>query len=449
MKKIFLAIAIAITFALTIISVLPNKIYASQIDKNTISKTNNILDSANLYQGTTLGVSGLPVIEPNNFSRVVSKEFISVFPNTTYSLTCYNSNMQLFEVNYYDKNKNCLALNTINENDYQFTTPDNCYYIILLFRMKDNSTIYVNDVVSSVMFNLGTNYLAYEPYIPLENNKGYQDGYNQALIDNMYWLNEFNTTIVDIKELGSNYSAKENDFLIMPIEYKTGLYGSANFNDLVYDFASYIADYESIMEQEIEIELSFESPILLNNEIRFTTNDITGFTFISESKNEYNYDFVFTSEGAKDYLHDFTNLNEPYSFMNKPIKAMKIRFIQTRYSTTPNPSISFVANLFNEGYSQGYDEGNANGYNQGFNGGYDKGYDEGFFSGYQGGYNEGVQNGDLKSTGLQQMFLTILGFPITALQGIFNFEIFGINLLSLITFILTIGIVVFVIKKFI
>lgn len=82
-------------------------------------------------------------------------------------------------------------------------------------------------------------------------------------------------------------------------------------------------------------------------------------------------------------------------------------------------------------------------YNEGFSKGEEKGYIEGFSNGQSRGYTEGVAEGEVASNFL----LTLFSAPTYILSTIFNFEIFGINIYLLITFLLTIVIVGFVLKK--
>lgn len=444
-NKLIFASVIALIFVITIFVSLPSKVYASEVktaslstydsySNNTISKTNNILDSANLYQGTTLGVSGLPVIESNNYSRVVTKEFISVIPNTTYSLTCYNSNMQLFEVNYYDKNKICLALNTINEKEYQFTIPENCYYIILLFRMKDNSYIHVNDVVLSVMFNLGSNYLAYEPYIPLENNKAYQEGYNQGLFDS-----------------ASNILYKAFEGASVELMYKTNVVItdtiSLNDNDMyltinnMSNVHSLLYNDESSNKYSLVIHLNAainnEIVVLLNNSILDTT------LTLSNSIGVYQESFS-RAESSLDTI--IANSDGQY-------------FDTITYSPLYPPDyINFKLNLdasqltFQEGYDSGLESGLYEGYNNGFLDGCDRGYINGKKDGYDAGYVDGKEYGFENAGDLASMpknFINAMfSTPINIFRSLLNWEFFGINLFGVLTSLLTIAVVVFLFRKF-
>lgn len=111
--------------------------------------------------------------------------------------------------------------------------------------------------------------------------------------------------------------------------------------------------------------------------------------------------------------------------------------------------------VFDIGYNEGYQQGNQDGYNRGYDAaenqnyadGYNEGYSLGHTDGYNSGYNEGA-NSDLTTNGFRVMLNTIVSYPINFLKTAFNFELFGINISALIMFILSCGIVLWVINKF-
>lgn len=70
-------------------------------------------------------------------------------------------------------------------------------------------------------------------------------------------------------------------------------------------------------------------------------------------------------------------------------------------------------------------------------------YNLGAQDGYSKGYTDGVNESDVG----KNFLLTVFSVPSYVLSTIFNFEIFGINLYLLITFLLTIAIVGLVLKK--
>ena len=74
-------------------------------------------------------------------TNIRSKNYISVFPNTSYHKTILASEKRL-RVFYYDANKNYIDYNT---NNATFTTPSNCYYLTLS-TLDGYGTTYNHDI---------------------------------------------------------------------------------------------------------------------------------------------------------------------------------------------------------------------------------------------------------------------------------------------------------------
>lgn len=104
---------------------------------------------------------------------------------------------------------------------------------------------------------------------------------------------------------------------------------------------------------------------------------------------------------------------------------------------------------FGDSMDREYDDGYGDGYQEGYYTGYDDGemsqyaYAQGYGDGYRQGETDGLNTAE---TG-KNLILTIFSVPTYVLSNVFNFEIFGINLYSLICFLLTISIVGIVLKK--
>ena len=82
---------------------------------------------------------------------------------------------------------------------------------------------------------------------------------------------------------------------------------------------------------------------------------------------------------------------------------------------------------------------------------YQIGYDEGYNYGYDEGYNLGLELGAKENFGnnyFKQLFNLILNAPYNIYNGLLNFEIFGINLFTLFSFIFTTGLILFIIQLF-
>ena len=66
--------------------------------------------------------------------------------------------------------------------------------------------------------------------------------------------------------------------------------------------------------------------------------------------------------------------------------------------------------------------------------------------GYQVGLNEGA-NQDLATNGFTALLNSIFSYPINFISTVFNFEFMGINVASILLFLVSIGVVLFVIKR--
>lgn len=110
-----------------------------------------------------------------------------------------------------------------------------------------------------------------------------------------------------------------------------------------------------------------------------------------------------------------------------------LRDIQVAFGTVPGSTWENVDNNISQSVSTSLSSSK------------DSWLSEGKQGAYNAGYNDGLAEADVAETTI----LTIFSVPSYVLSTIFNFEIFGINLYALITFLLTITIVGTVIKKII
>ena len=140
------------------------------------------------------------------------------------------------------------------------------------------------------------------------------------------------------------------------------------------------------------------------------------------------------------------NLGLPIGLDNNVIKQLfsstPLEYLPSKNSSTSQEDID---NAYNDGWQAGYDEG----YDYGYDDGEHDGYNEGASEGYQDGYEEGIKKGEEVNANLGDMFLNILDSPRQAISNILNFEFLGINLASLVFFLITAILVVVIIKFFI
>lgn len=99
---------------------------------------------------------------------------------------------------------------------------------------------------------------------------------------------------------------------------------------------------------------------------------------------------------------------------------------------------------YNNGYYSGYKEGKTDG----FNGGYSTGKTEGYTDGYNNGYNNGVQS-VVSDYGFMDLFGSIADTPILMFRSLFNFDLFGVPVITVLLSLFTSLFLVFFIKKLI
>lgn len=104
-----------------------------------------------------------------------------------------------------------------------------------------------------------------------------------------------------------------------------------------------------------------------------------------------------------------------------------------------------VGNL--DRYNLGFETGKRVGVEEGKSLGYDNGFDVGYRGGYQAGLSEGARS-TFEDTGMRNLFETILSYPVNLVKNSLDFNFMGINIANVVMFIVSIGIVAFVLKKF-
>lgn len=134
---------------------------------------------------------------------------------------------------------------------------------------------------------------------------------------------------------------------------------------------------------------------------------------------------------------DTSNFIE-FAFLNNNFNNSQSRFQNRTYYFTQVDSDS-------ASYSAGYNDGYSVGNSAGESSGYKKGYSVGDNAGYSRGYNAGVaDSNDYTFLGLMS---SVVDAPIKAFTGLFNFEVFGINLSDFVLGVSTLCIIIFVVRK--
>lgn len=177
--------------------------------------------------------------------------------------------------------------------------------------------------------------------------------------------------------------------------------------------------------------------------------DLTFWHFLAQAKLNLNMSVTVVSNKGKEYSFKSTyypndvNLGIDYDELKPSFGSDKIKSILI----TGDGVESFGSISTGNNDSVSFDSGYSNGYADGYENGSQTGYDNGFLAGKDVGYSEGIQQ-DFTTSGFSALFQAILTYPVNMIKSVFNFEFMGVNISGLILFIVSIGIVAFVLKKF-
>lgn len=100
----------------------------------------------------------------NDSGKIRSKNYIKVKPNSKFRYVCTSIESGNDYLYYYDANKNFLSIQLIQHTtsiDYEFTTPNNCYYIRFIAKGSTyNDNIAINSPSTETAYSayVGTNY---------------------------------------------------------------------------------------------------------------------------------------------------------------------------------------------------------------------------------------------------------------------------------------------------
>ena len=245
--------------------------------------------------------------------------------------------------------------------------------------------------------------------------------------------NNFGYTSSDYEEYNGKYGVQSN-ILGALATYKITMYYDTNGNG----------------QYNQSVVVPWSSPL-----IQYTSQYVR--INIDDTMSEYSSEIVIehTSTSADYYATNmvgyiFSNgvtgrvnfVNDTY-YLNNPNVAGSVEFAITTGLLLNNIEIDIVHT---------YDGGGLVLYNLygTYEQGYNQGYDDGYSNGYSGGYNQGASVNDttLENNGIKALLNTIMSYPINMIKNSLNFSIFGVNISALVLFALSLGLVIFVIKKF-
>lgn len=362
-----------------------------EIENNGNIKSLNFLDYSHRLSNKALDNNGN--IVDNAYGAYVIDD-IPLRSNTTYSCDISNGG----GLAQFDSSMNFISMIDL-VNNHTFTTSINARY----FRMDATPSNH------SPMMNEGTSVLDYFPF-------GYY--FNNAVNQTYSIYNIFNGVTVWLSNLTSDGAIIEEVFSLDVNQT------SITFNDLP-TIRSYILNH-----------MDFE-PFTLS--IYFGPSNPQSASYII-TLNSYDWQPTIKLSGFSDKVFNRSNNSNTYiiNTFNDTYSSLSIIDFESSYDVVNSFRLSLVqadTSYYNNGYSNGYSDGLSDGENIGFN------------SGYQSGYNTGTTT-NIETNGIRTLFNSILSFPVDMIKSVFNFEFMGVNVASVIMFIVSIGIVAFVLKKF-
>lgn len=281
-----------------------------------------------------------------------------------------------------------------------------------------------------------------------------------------------------------------NNNLLMSLSFKGSIYydlddnylpSEDDYNHWAIDFDSYKLSYiftEKVDSEFVNydnglIEEDFSSSFEIPTFFDYSYTDYFSLDYWCEEYGTYRIEYDVYLNDIDFYYNIFdvtysTTGNKIFSTFveNEPIEiSSSLSDFIYNFSISKSAYTSGYSNGYDFGYSQGqyygYNDGYAKGlstgsnssYSNGYNDGVNVGYEQGKDYGYNNGYSEGYNNGFNEGVSIDQTAFTIFNgilnismVPVNFFLSIFNFEILGINLKSLVSALLTLSLIIVIIR---
>lgn len=309
---------------------------------------------------------------------------------------------------------------------------DSSYQVIYFPTTYGSIESYVNDstlydfLLSNGSFSDYNSYSYDQGY-----NNGYSIGYNNAYNDGLaYATNMFSGYGPFLYSTWSIVNRFDHSQILgdftgrFTSEYFNSFNGGFTFsNQLFADIESYFLENE---DSEGVFKVVFDNYLPISQYTEWVTYNFTfgnEITFILDNGSKIYIDNDSVTKSIN--LSDYSNLS---------IVSLFVSFASS-FSDYGDFGLSSNAN-----YMYAYQ----NGYNDGFGVGKANGFSDGFKSGKASGYNEGLNAANQFT--FFSLISAVVDAPINAFSSLFNFDILGVNILSLLTGLFTLLLVVVVIK---
>lgn len=429
MKKRFIAAALGMILTICIVALPIVGVSADTINYNNLIISNAIekTDVYSLKYNVWSTFSIQRTDETYSFNLNIDFFLIG---NANVYIECYGKNDTLIEINFSTIEK----FSGHYKNDINITSTTDIGRINLAFNPNENSILYLGSFGDKTSIGL----------------------YNTYIIENNKLLDEFvETNYNNAYESGLNYSkygvfsgaeitsAKLDYNNWQPSELKINFINNGiSFNSIAKQFDSYCYE-NSINELGFTITLSTVPFLWTNN--NFFVNMSYGFSGMQiYDTNNKAYNVKIGNERNDFGYNLYATLSEETTTPEKPINKIVISYQSMDYcGIIYNPTGSSYSEGYTDGYNEGQNDGYQNGYYQGSQETYNNAYQKGYNTGYSKGYDQAS-----KDIGNFFGYIAAIGeAPANMIQEMFNFEIMGIDVSTVIFALLTTALVVILLKK--
>ena len=428
-----------------------------------VQRQNNV--SSNAYEGTAVPTN--QVVEKIYFNHYLSdEEWVSMLDTLTYIETPLLP-IPICPI-YFSSTGNPIIIienhSTITRSVYNFTAitdiSTQTFTNLAQFQKVTDNMIdqYVHLWNTTISNSLNSDYSYNANAYGIDNYSGLPIGYNNELLKNYISITPF-----ELSNNGGSGNMNANpryDYVYPQYEGELLLYSAL----------------DSDIEQNMCLtEILIDTTLTYENYTYTYSSDI--YISIEGGIVQYNLDNVYSTQNINDlYLTSYVVANLVYSVYDHGVYINVVYYVNnnTTYNfsdfedcdvnydvsyqlgangvtSTVDTTRTLVQYYSNQSYNNGYNIGNREGYNEGYNVGYEEGklddinnkynYD----LGYNVGYHDGSNN-EYTKNGFKDIINVIFNAPYNIFNGFLNFEIFGVNLFNLLSFVFTLCLVGFVIS---
>lgn len=158
----------------------------------------------------------------------------------------------------------------------------------------------------------------------------------------------------------------------------------------------------------------------------------------------YNYvQYIDVNNNTFTILLPFISLTDYANHVDLPNNWPAL-YLEPRTYYLMDPANFSDNEFYNSGYDTGYNAGYSAGNTDGNTNGYKDGYSAGENIGYGNGYNAGLEQSGKYS--FNSLVGAVIDAPVSAFTSLLNFELLGVNILGLVTGLLSLAIIVLIIK---